>query len=113
MTLEAIRGELGLDRLGEQLDLLVEEVQVGEDRPDQERVVCIKATLERFAQRCDLRAHPALGQIGQDLGVSRARNERVEHRPPRDAEDVGGDAVELDPGVLERFMQAIGLALSL
>ena len=35
--------------------------------------------------------------------------ERVEHRPTGLAEDVGGDAVELDPCVLQRLVQPVGL----
>ena len=37
------RGELRLDLVGEQLDLLVEEVEVGEDRRDDQRVLGIEA----------------------------------------------------------------------
>jgi hypothetical protein len=37
--------------------------------------------------------------------------ERVEHRPPGDAEDIGGHAVELDPGVPKGLVQLLGLAL--
>jgi hypothetical protein len=39
-------------------------------------------------------------------------NERVEHRPAGRAEDARGDAVELDPGVLEDLVQPGGLALA-
>ena len=40
-----------------------------------------------------------------------AGDQRVEHRAPGLAEDVRGDAVELDAGVLERLVQPVGLAL--
>jgi hypothetical protein len=46
-------------------------------------------------------------------GVGRALHERVEHRATRDAEDVRGDAVELDPRVLQDLVQTVGLALTL
>ena len=107
------RAELLLDRVGEPVDLLVEEVEVGEDRADHQRVMGVEAALQRLAQRRELRAQPALGEVGEHLGVGRARNERVEHRPAGLAEDVGGDAVELDAGVLERLVQPVGLALAL
>ncbi len=50
------RGKLRLDRLGEPLDLFVEEVEVGENRSDQQRVQRVEASLERLAQRRDLPA---------------------------------------------------------
>ena len=40
-------------------------------------------------------------------------HKRVEHRPSGDAEDVGGDAVELDAGVLQRLVQPVRFALTL
>ena len=42
------RAELLLDRGGEQVDLLVEEVEVGEDRADHERVVRLETSLRVF-----------------------------------------------------------------
>jgi hypothetical protein len=82
------RAQLGLDRVGESLDLLVEEVQVGEDRADHQRVVGSEAPLERFAQGGELGAQSALGQLGQHVRVGRARDERVEHAAAGQAEDV-------------------------
>ena len=110
---ELDRAELLLDRLGEPVDVLIEEVEVLEDRADHERVVRLEATLQGFAQRGDLGAQPALGEVGQHLGIGGAADERVEHRATGDAEDVGRDAVELDPGVLKRLVQPVGLALAL
>ena len=66
------RAQLFLDRVREPLDLLIEEVEVREDRADQQRVLGVEATLERLAQRRELRAQPALGQLGQHLGIGRA-----------------------------------------
>jgi hypothetical protein len=43
------RGELRLDLRGEQLDLLVEEVEVGEDRRENQRVLAVEATDQRLA----------------------------------------------------------------
>jgi hypothetical protein len=63
---------------GESLDLLVEEVQVGEHRADDEGVVGLKAALERFAQRGQLGAQATLGEFGESDGVGGAGHERVE-----------------------------------
>src|SRR5256886_600480 len=51
------RAELFLDRVGEPIDLLVEEVEVGEDRADHERVVSLETTLERLLERGQLCTH--------------------------------------------------------
>ena len=70
-------------------DLLVEEVEVSEDRADDQRVMGIKAALERFAQRGESsRRSLPLREVGEHLRVGGAGNERVEHRPARLAEDV-------------------------
>ena len=42
------RAQYLLDRVGEPLDLLIEEVQVREDRADQQRVVGVEAALQRL-----------------------------------------------------------------
>jgi hypothetical protein len=107
------RADLLFDRVREPLDLLVEEVQVREDRADQQRVQRLEATLQCLLQRRDLLAQLAAGQLGEHLGVGRAGHERVEHRAAALAEDVGGDAVELDAGVLRRLVQPLRLALAL
>src|SRR5439155_9916442 len=67
------RGDLLLDCLRELLDRLVEEVDVGEDPADDQRVLRAEATRERFPER----------EVSQHFRVGRARNERVQHRPPR------------------------------
>ena len=43
------RAQLGLDRVAEAGDLLVEEVQVSQDRADDQRVMGLEAALQRFA----------------------------------------------------------------
>ena len=60
------RGELRLDLVGEQLDLLVEEVEVGEDRRHDQRVLAVESADQRLLERRDLRAQLALGQLGED-----------------------------------------------
>jgi DNA anti-recombination protein RmuC len=107
------RADLFLDRVCQLLDLLVEEVQVREDRADQQRVQRLEAALQRLAQRWELLAQLAASQLGEHVGVGRAGDQRVEHRAAALAEDVGRDAVELDPGVFQRLVQPLRLALAL
>src|SRR3990170_2377511 len=52
-------------------------------------------------------------RIAEHLRIGGALHERVEHCSPGCAEDVGGDAVELDAGVLEDLVQPVSLALTL
>jgi hypothetical protein len=101
------RGDAFLDRVGEPVDLCIEEVQVGEDRADQQRVQVVEATLQRLAQRGELLAQAALGQLGKNVGLGGAGHERVEHRPAGGAQQVGGDAVELDVGFLQRLVHPL------
>ena len=99
-----------LDPLRQGRDRLVEEVDLGEHLPDQQRVVAGEAALERFAQRGDLLAQRALGQLGEHLGVVGAGDQRVEHPPGGHAEHLGGDRGELDPGVLQGLLDPLHLA---
>jgi len=82
------RGDLLPDRLGQRLDLLVQEIKVVEDRADPDGVQLIEATLQGLPQCRELRAQPALGEIGEHLGVGGAGHERVEHQPAGDTENV-------------------------
>jgi hypothetical protein len=61
-----------LDGVREPLDLLVQEVQVGEDRADQQRVDGVEAALQRLSQLGQLLAQATLGEIGEDVGVGGA-----------------------------------------
>jgi hypothetical protein len=75
------RGDLLPDRFGQRGDLGVEEVEVGEDRPDPDDVQVIEAALERLAQRRKLGAQAALGEIGEQLGVVPATSASSIARP--------------------------------
>ncbi len=94
-------GEL-VDRRG----VLVDQVQV---HPGQERVVVGEPAGQRLGQRRDLGAQPALGQVGQRGGVAFPGDQRLEHRPARDPDDVGGHRGQLDAGVLEQLLQPLDL----
>ena len=63
-----------------------------------------------LAQCGHLLAQRALGQLGQHLGVVRAGDQRLEHPPRRDAEDLRGDRGELDPRVLQLLLDPLYLA---
>jgi hypothetical protein len=79
------RGELRLDRLGEPLDLLVEEVEVGEDRPDQQGVQRVEAALERlFERRIFLRSLPRASSASSSGSVVPWQSASSIARPPSD-----------------------------
>jgi hypothetical protein len=80
--------------------------------PDDQRVLAVKAALERVAQSGDLLAQLPARELGQRDRVGRAGDERIEHVAAGLAHDVAGHAAELDPGVLEDLVQARGLALA-
>lgn len=96
-----------LDPLGELVDrgrVLIDQVQVN---PGHERVVLYEASLECLGQRGDLDPQPPPGKVGHEDRIAFAVDESLEHRPTRDTEDVGGHGGELDPGVLQQFLQAL------
>ena len=76
VTLAGEGGDLLLDRPRQPVDRLVEEVDVREDLPDDQRVLGLEATDERLAQRGDLLAQhrgPLSGnqRNGLDLGAAK------------------------------------------
>ena len=104
--------DLGFDRGGELGDRFVEEVDVGEDPSDDDRVLGLEPALQRLAERRKFRAKLPERQISEDFGVGGAGDQRGEHRPAGLAEQVRGDAVELDAGVFHQLVQSSGFALA-
>jgi hypothetical protein len=102
-----------LDPARQSRDGLVQEVDLREHLGDEQRVVAGEATLERCAQGGDLLAQRALGQLGEDLGIVSARDQRVEHLAGGFAEHLGGDRGQFDPGVLQRLLHALHLTAAL
>src|SRR3954454_24048016 len=102
--------ELLLDRLRQALDVLVEEVDVGEDRANPEAVVLVEVARQRFARGGDLLAHLPPRELRQRVRIGLAGDQRVEHVAPGLAHHVRCDAVELDAGVFERLVQPVDLA---
>ena len=89
-------------------DGLVQEVQLGQDLADQQRVVGAKAALEHLAQPGGslLRSFPP-GQLGQHTRVAGAGDQRLKHVSAGAAKDVAGHAGQLDPGVLQDLVQPL------
>jgi hypothetical protein len=54
-----------------------------------------------------LDAQPAPRELGQHPGVPLPGDQRLQHRPARDAEDVGGHRGQLDQGVLQQLLQPL------
>ena len=101
------RGDLLGDHLGQAGDLFIEEIDVREDRSDQRmhgsKRPCSASrsagSLERNRPRA--RSASACGSVVPE----RARRASRDPTP----RDVRGDAIELDPGVLQRLVQPVGL----
>jgi hypothetical protein len=104
------RADLLLDHVGALFDLLVQEVDVAQDRADPQPVMGVDMPLQGLAQRGDLLAHLPAGQLGEHRRVALAGDQRVEHVAPGLAQDVRRDGVELDAGVFERLVQPVDLA---
>ncbi len=78
-------------------------------QPKQQGVVGGEAAAQRLAQRRELGAQLAPGQVGQDHGVALAGKQRGQHRPARGPLHVGGDRAEPDRGVLQGLVDPLGL----
>ena len=63
--------------------------------------------VERQGQIGALAAQLALGEIRHRLGRGLARDQRPEHRPAGHAEDVAGDARQLDVGGLQELQEPV------
>src|SRR5215211_174244 len=68
-----------------------------------------ETTLQGLLECWYLRAQPSAGKLGQNLGIGGAANERLEHRPPGNAEHAGSHRRELYPGLLEDLLQTLDL----
>jgi hypothetical protein len=82
-------------------------VDSGEHGAQQERVVVGEVPDKRLFQHRDLGAHPGSGQLGERLGVAFPGQQRGQHLPPGDPEDVAGDHRQLDLGVLEQLLHPV------
>jgi hypothetical protein len=95
------------------LDGLVQVVEVGEELADEEGVVGAEVAEQGVSQGGQLLAQLAAGEIREDNGVGGAGHQGLEHGPPGGAEQTRGDRGELDPGVFEDLVEAVGVACAL
>jgi hypothetical protein len=80
------RGDHPVDVRVELGDRGLQLLQVRHGQADQEGMVATKPAPQRLAQLGKLGAQPALGQLGQHLGVALASDQRQKHRPTRGAQ---------------------------
>ena len=71
----------------------------------QQRVVVTEVTGQGLAEPGELGAHRSTGHLRQHLDVTLAGDQRLQHLPSRDPEQVGDHRVQLDLGVLEHLLQ--------
>jgi hypothetical protein len=79
-------------------------LQVRKGQAHQQGVVVPEPSApQRLAQLGELGPQPPPGQLSQHLGVAFPGHQGGQHRPARGAQHVGGDRVQLDPGVSRVF----------
>jgi hypothetical protein len=104
------RGEQLLDPAGQLIDLGAERVDAVQHHLQQVAVVGAEVPGERLGQDAELGAHPALRQLREYLRVAFAGDQRGQHVPAGDSEDVGSHHAQLDLGVLQQLLHALLLA---
>ena len=103
-------GERGDQRLelGVELGQIgIQRVHPGQHLAQQEGVLVGEEPGERLLQQRQFGAHPRTGQLRQPLGVAFPGDQRRQHRPPGDPEDVAGDHAQLDLGVLQQLLDPL------
>jgi hypothetical protein len=89
-------GEVGVQRVGPAQHL-----------GEQEGVLVGEEPGERLRQRAEFGARPGTGQLREDLGVALSGDQRGQHGPPGDPEDVAGHHREFDLGVLQQLLHPL------
>ena len=103
-------GDLGdqlVDAAREQVGLRGERVDLVEQHLGELGVEVVEATGESLDERGVLLAHLSARELGEDARVTLSRDQRVDHRPARDAHDVGRDRGELDQRVLQELLEPL------
>lgn len=113
LNLVGKRAQLFLDPRRQFGDRGLELVDAFQVQAAQERMVFCEVADQRFGECGDLGAHAGLGHLGQGVGVAFPADERFEHGPAGDAEDVGRHRRQLDPGVFEFLFQPLGFPAQL
>jgi hypothetical protein len=101
------RGDLFCDPRVQSGDIAGDRVHPGEHRAQQERVVIGEVAGERLLQHGDLLAHGVPGQLRQHLGVALPGDQRGQHVPPGDPEDVRDHHRKLDLRVFEQLLDPV------
>src|SRR5439155_2399955 len=70
-------------------------------------VVVPYGSRQRLLQGGNLAAHPPLGERGHGRGVCLPRDQRLQHRAPRDPEHIGRNGRQLDIGTLQNPLYAV------
>lgn len=81
---------------------------MAEQLPKHETVVVEKLALQSQLQLRDLRLHAATGRLGQFRGIFFSVHQPIEHFASRNAQNVAGYRSQLDVGVLQELVDAIG-----
>ena len=95
------RADHPVDLAVEPVDADRELVDVFQVHPQHQRVMGAEPALQGLPQLRDLGPHPSAGQLSQRGHVPHPGDQRLQHLPGRDPEDVRHDRVQLDPGVFE------------
>ena len=98
------RGDHLLDPAVERGDVSVDGIDPGQHLGQQEGVVIGEVAGERFLQCGDLAAHRGPCHLRQHPRVTLAGDQRRQHLPAGDPEDVRGDHAQLDLGFSELKM---------
>jgi hypothetical protein len=85
-------------------------VDVAQVQLAHEGVVVAEPAGQRHRQVWDLVAEHPAGQFGQHRAAALPVDQRLDHLTGGHAEHIRGHRVDLDPGVLQRFLQSLDLA---
>jgi hypothetical protein len=94
-------------------DGLVQVVKVGEELADEKGVVGAEVAEQGLSQGGQLRTQLATGEIREDCGIGDAGHQSLEHGPSGGTEQARRDRGELDAGVFEHLVEAVGVARAL
>src|SRR5262249_29219336 len=77
---------------------------------DKEAMMCRQPPTQRVFEPLARAPQPSMRLAGKRRRIRLSCRDAVQDRPPREAEDVGDDRRELDVGVLEHLLDAVGVA---
>jgi hypothetical protein len=88
-------------------DVSVQRIHPGQHPSQQEPMMVGEEPGERLLQHGELGAQAGPGQLRERLWVALAGDQRGQHRPAGDPEDVAGDHRQLDLGVLQQLLDPL------